>query len=261
MLNIYECLMRIEELYDCKTSLQTAKLLNLQKTTFYNNKYRAEEEYKNLKKYEIETDPLKKEYLAKKLFENKNQRQHANTLIQAFIDLAIKDNLNLNWIFYGELPIKNSNDEKVGKIVDKNLLKEHLNSNSIAIPFYVNIKASAGTGYINEDFEENDFIVLPKSMTKGNKNLNAIKVYGDSMSPNIKQDSIILINIDKKEIQNNTVYALRYENEVFVKRLEVVGDNILLKSDNVQYNTIIARKSKVYIIGQVISSIQENNID
>lgn len=98
-------------------------------------------------------------------------------------------------------------------------------------------------------------------MAAGNKNLNAIKVYGDSMHPNIKQDSIILINMDKKEIQNNTVYAVRYENEVFVKRLEVVNDNILLKSDNVQYNTIIAKKSKVYIIGQVISSIQENNID
>ncbi|TLS99925.1 S24 family peptidase [Aliarcobacter cibarius] len=261
MLNIYECLLRIEKLYKCTKSIETAKLLNLQKTTFYNNRSRAEEEYKTLKKYETETEPFKKDLLSKQLFGNKNQRQHANTLIQAFIDLATRDNLNLNWIFYGQLPIKNNNEDKIGKIVEKHFVNDHLNKDTIAIPFYTNIKASAGSGYINEDNEDNDFIVLPKSMVEGSKKLNAIRVYGDSMAPNIKQDSIILIDIEKKALKNNLVYAVRYENEVFVKRVEDIGDSILLKSDNVQYNTIIAKKTKTYIIGQVITSIQNKNID
>lgn len=259
MVNIYESLKRIEKLYNCEKSTETAKLLNLPNMTFLDNKRKAEAEYNKLKQYEIETNPIKKEILAKELSKNNGKKQYANSLYQSFIDLAAKDNLNLNWVFYGQLPIKN-NDEKIGKIVQNYFINEHLNDDSIAIPFFNNIKASAGNGYINDENDEPDFMVLPKSMVVG-KNLNAIKVFGDSMSPNIKQDAVILIDLDKREIINNRVYAIRYDNEVFVKRLEVSGDQILLKSDNVQYNTIIAKKSKVYVIGQVVSSILDQNIE
>lgn len=93
------------------------------------------------------------------------------------------------------------------------------------------------------------------------KKLNAIKVYGDSMSPNIKPDSIILIDLDKKELKNNTVFALRYEDEVYVKRIEDHGDTILLKSDNIQYSTIVTKRNKIFIIGQVVSTILDKNIE
>jgi phage repressor protein C with HTH and peptisase S24 domain len=126
--------------------------------------------------------------------------------------------------------------------------------------YFTDIKASAGNGYINSEDKTSDFIVLPKSMISGKK-LNAIKVYGDSMSPNIKPDSIILIDLDKKELKNNTVFALRYEDEVYVKRIEDHGDTILLKSDNIQYSTIVTKRNKIFIIGQVVSTILDKNIE
>ena len=253
MTHIYDALLRIEKLYDCKTATDTANLLGMPKMTFFDNRRKALEDYKK-----IEQNPVKKAILEKTINAN-GKKQYINSLYLSFIELAARDNLNLNWVFYNQLPIYN-NEEKIAKVVQNYYLSEHLNDDSVAIPYFTDIKASAGNGYINSEDKTSDFIVLPKSMISGKK-LNAIKVYGDSMSPNIKPDSIILIDLDKKELKNNTVFALRYEDEVYVKRIEDHGDTILLKSDNIQYSTIVTKRNKIFIIGQVVSTILDKNIE
>jgi phage repressor protein C with HTH and peptisase S24 domain len=227
------------------------------KMTFFDNRRKALEDYKKIEQLKNEQNPVKKAILEKSI--NNGKKQYINSLYLSFIELAARDNLNLNWVFYNQLPIHN-NEEKIGKVVQNYYLSEHLNDDSVAIPYFTDIKASAGNGYINSEDKTSDFIVLPKSMISGKK-LNAIKVYGDSMSPNIKPDSIILIDLDKKELKNNTVFALRCEDEVYVKRIEDHGDTVLLKSDNIQYSTIVTKRNKIFIIGQVVSTILDKNIE
>ena len=258
MTHIYDALLRIEKLYDCKTATDTANLLGMPKMTFFDNRRKALEDYKKIEQLKNEQNPVKKAILEKTINAN-GKKQYVNSLYLSFIELAARDNLNLNWVFYNQLPIYN-NEEKIAKVVQNYYLSEHLNDDSVAIPYFTDIKASAGNGYINSEDKTSDFIVLPKSMISGKK-LNAIKVYGDSMSPNIKPDSIILIDLDKKELKNNTVFALRYEDEVYVKRIEDHGETILLKSDNIQYSTIVAKRNKIFIIGQVVSTILDKNIE
>lgn len=258
MTHIYDALLRIEKLYDCKTATDTANLLGMPKMTFFDNRRKALEDYKKIEQLKNEQNPVKKAILEKTINAN-GKKQYINSLYLSFIELAARDNLNLNWVFYNQLPIYN-NEEKIGKVVQNYYLSEHLNDDSVAIPYFTDIKASAGNGYINSEDKTSDFIVLPKSMISGKK-LNAIKVYGDSMSPNIKPDSIILIDLDKKELKNNTVFALRCEDEVYVKRIEDHGDTILLKSDNIQYSTIVTKRNKIFIIGQVVSTILDKNIE
>lgn len=259
MSNIYEALLRIEDLYSCNSMTDTAKLLGMAKNTFYDNKRKAKNDYDKIIELETEKNPIKREIL-KKSIKNNNQKHYSNALYGQFIELAAKDNLNLNWIFKGELPIHNSNSDKVAKIVQNHNLKEYITDDTVAIPYYTEVKASAGNGYLNNENEEPDFIVLPKSMIKG-KNINALKVDGDSMAPNIKPDSIVFIDLSKKKLKKACVYVVRHEDEVYVKRLELIGDHVLLRSDNVSYSTITAKKEDVTIIGQVVNSMATGNIE
>jgi phage repressor protein C with HTH and peptisase S24 domain len=259
MSTIYEALLRIESLYDCKNMTDTADLLGMPKNTFYDNKRKAKSDFDKIKELENETNPIKRNILEKAIFNNK-QKHYSNALYHQFIELAIKDNLNLNWIFNGDLPIHNSGSEKIAKIVQSHYLKEYVTDDTVAIPYFQDIKASAGNGYLNSQEDEPDFIVLPKSMVKGKK-VNALKVHGDSMAPNIKPDSIIFIDLSKKKLKKACVYVVRYEDEVYVKRLEELENHILLRSDNISYSTITAKKEDVYIIGQVINTISMGNIE
>lgn len=254
MSNIYESLLRIEKLYNCKSTIETAALLKMPNVTFYDNRRKAENEFKRTGELLNEINPIKKELLKKVI-----ERKTTNSLYQAFVDLAARDNLNLNWVFYGKPPIYN-NTSKIAKIVGTGDLKDYINDDTVAIPYYSNIKASAGNGYCNSENEELDYIVLPKNMIKAKK-INALKVDGDSMSPNIKAESIILIDLEAKALKNNAVYVVRYDDEVYVKRIEELEDYILLRSDNIAYRTITAKKEDICIIGQVINTILNENIE
>ncbi len=259
MSTIYEALLRVEELYNCKSMTDTAELLGMPRNTFYDNKRKAKADHDNFKKLETETNPIKRELIEKSIFQSK-QKHYSNALYHQFIELAIKDNLNLNWIFNGDLPIHNNSSEKIAKIVQNHNLKEYVTDDTVAIPYFQDIRASAGNGYLNDENEEPDFIVLPKTMVKG-KNINALRVDGDSMAPNIKPDSIIFVDLSKKKLKKACVYVVRYNDEIYVKRLEEIDDHILLRSDNISYSTITAKKEDVTIIGQVINSMATGNIE
>lgn len=256
---IYEALRRIQKLYGLKSSADTADLLKMPKNTFYDNERKAKKDYDDVMNIEKESNPIKKELLEKAATKSK-QKYYSNALYHQFVELAARDNLNLNWIFKGDLPIHNSSSKKVAKIVQNHNLKEYINDDTVAVPYFEEIKASAGNGYINDENKEPDFIVLPKSMVKGKK-INALKVDGDSMSPNIKPNSIIFVDLGKTKLKKASVFVVRYDDEVFVKRLEELGEHILLRSDNIAYNTITAKKEDVVIIGQVINSMATENID
>ncbi len=257
MFMVMPSLMRIEKEFNTNTLRETAKLLDMTLTTFQDNRRRAKLEYD----ISIENDPIKKEELQNTLLGKKvGKKEYANPIMDKLVSFGLKENLNLNWVFYGNLPMYKNDDVSVGKIVQQHNLKEYLSDDVMSIPYFSNIKASAGNGYNNDEDHEPDFIILPKGMVKGSK-LNALKVDGDSMSPNIKPNSIIFIDLSKKKLKKACVYVVRYEDEVYVKRLEQLNDHILLRSDNIAYSTITAKTEEVFIIGQVINSIATSHID
>ncbi len=259
MSTIYEALVRVQDLYGCNSMAETADLLSMPKNTFYDNQRKAKEDFNKLEAIKCETNPIKKKILEKSIEQSK-QKHYTNALYHQFIELATKDNINLNWIFGGDLPIHNNETKKIAKVVQNYNLKEYVTDDNMCIPYYSDIKASAGNGYNNDENHKPDFLVLPKGIVKGSK-LNALKVDGDSMSPNIKPNSIIFIDLSKKKLNKACVYVVRYNDEVYVKRLEDLGNHILLRSDNISYNTITAKADEVYIIGQVVNTISASHID
>ncbi|MGK0255487.1 MAG: phage repressor protein C with HTH and peptisase S24 domain [Arcobacteraceae bacterium] len=258
MFILFEALGRIEKLYDIKSRQTAAELFKMPVTTFQENRKKAKDEYDLIKSLDNEANPIKKELLEKKL-SGKGRKNYSNPIIDKIVELSQKENLNLNWVFYGIGSTYVGVDAKIARVVDERSIKEYITEDYISIPYYGEIKASAGSGYQNDDVNETEYIIMPKNIVDG-KNLNAIKVFGDSMSPNIKPDSIVFIDLNKIDIKTACVYVLRYRDEIFIKRLESFEDLVLLRSDNIAYTTVHAKREEVHIIGQVINSISNNSI-
>ncbi len=103
---------------------------------------------------------------------------------------------------------------------------------------------------------------MPKMFLKdmNYKHIHALRVLGDSMEPNIKSNSIVFVDTNDLSEVNNAVYVINYAGEIYIKRLEFLDNLVLLKSDNIIYNTINADKNEIEVIGKVRNSVSMENI-
>jgi phage repressor protein C with HTH and peptisase S24 domain len=82
-----------------------------------------------------------------------------------------------------------------------------------------------------------------------------IEARGDSMDPTIADGDMVLINCAQKKVIGGTLYALRTQNAVMVKRLQPMGAaRIQVMSDNKLYDSyeIDLDIGDIEIIGQVV---------
>lgn len=130
--------------------------------------------------------------------------------------------------------------------------------NVIYVDFYPDIYASCGKGGLiasdNKETLAMPINLIPTKITK-NKTYSIIKVKGNSMSPEIQDGDMVLIeHYEGEQIIDNAIYLFMYENEVFVKRLSKNINEVIITSDNKDYPQIILRKDEInhlYIIGKV----------
>jgi SOS-response transcriptional repressor LexA len=193
---------------------------------------------------------------------NKNrQKNFGNKLYEdILVRIAEDDRINPNYIFFGKPP-KFFDDKFVRHIRGEELPQFLLDDDVLSIPYYTDIKASAGNGYCNHNDCEPEYIIVPKALCSSNiKNIHAIKVDSDSMSPNIKEDSIIFVDTGDTFLTQNGVYVVNYKGDIFVKRVQQADGQILLKSDNLRYNTILCSPKDIKIIGRVVNSISSQSL-
>lgn len=62
--------------------------------------------------------------------------------------------------------------------------------------------------------------------------LNIITADGDSMVPTIKEGDIILIDTSQKTFRSDAIYAFIKENDIYIKRIQRIGNGIRVISDN-----------------------------
>ena len=135
------------------------------------------------------------------------------------------------------------------------------NQNTISLPFYNDIKASAGTGCIAAESKQ-EFIKIPKMFLPNNYfSLEVLSVHGDSMETTFYDNDLIIIDKDKKELVNGKIFIVLYEDELYVKRVFKMPQNkIILKSDNMYYPDIEVVSDNFKIIGQVIKALNFKNL-
>lgn len=85
--------------------------------------------------------------------------------------------------------------------------------------------------------------------------LFAIRVRGESMEPTFYEDDLVVINTADKKPTDGGVFAVNYEGEPVVKRMERDAGDWWLKSDNAdqrKFSRKICRGDACLIIGRVV---------
>ncbi|ECL9170775.1 XRE family transcriptional regulator, partial [Campylobacter jejuni] len=98
-----------------------------------------------------------------------------------------------------------------------------LNDDMINIPFFENVRASAGSGTYNDE-ESTQALGLSKSFLRecfglySFINLSVILGQGDSMAPTLPENCYLLIQ--QGEVAEGEICVTRIEDELYVKRLQ-----------------------------------------
>jgi phage repressor protein C with HTH and peptisase S24 domain len=124
----------------------------------------------------------------------------------------------------------------------------------IDIPFYEQVKASAGYGLFCE-CENNSYISLPKTLFKYHHldDLVAITSHGNSMEPVLTDQSLLVLNIQVNHISDGSMYVVRQDDLVRVKLISLRSEGLILQSYNKNYpDEIYKNSSDINIIGKVI---------
>lgn len=168
--------------------------------------------------------------------------------LKQFYNLGI----NVNWLLTGEgeifLPqmIKNAHSDDINHInynKDKDLIflndKELLINqegykDTIQIPL-MDIKVSAGSGFVNYEEEVYQWISFPRLLI-GHYDpdyLRLLQIDGRSMEPTIMTGDWILVAINEKRLMSEKIFVIKSQDEIRCKRLmQDSKGNITIMSDN-----------------------------
>lgn len=128
----------------------------------------------------------------------------------------------------------------------------------------LNINASAGNGFLNNDivevikcieYDNEQAKILFNGMPSSN--LKVINVSGDSMQGTFECGDAIYIDITVNQFQSDGIYVFTFGNGLYVKRLQLIKNKLVVISDNKQYRDweINADElDQLYIHGKVMLS-------
>lgn len=159
-------------------------------------------------------------------------------------------------------------DEKIKIAKYFNVSLEELKENKVicsqpkdeyTMDYYPEVFGSCGTG-VFELSQTKEQIKVPKNALFTDlskvKTYSVINAYGSSMSPFINDaDKLIVEHWEGEQIIDNRVYVFCFDKEIFVKRLVKNINQLVIISDNKEYDTIkLTGKdlNKVHIIGQIV---------
>ncbi|EIZ6517608.1 helix-turn-helix domain-containing protein, partial [Campylobacter jejuni] len=166
------------------------------------------------------------------------ETKESNITIHNLIKIAKVLDIDLN--YFANVPkLSLSLSSKMSLSQDKYVPKlenqqEALSDDMINIPFFENVRASAGSGAYNDE-ESTQALGLSKSFLRecfglySFINLSVILGQGDSMAPTLPENCYLLIQ--QGEVAEGEICVTRIEDELYVKRLQK-RPKLKLLSDN-----------------------------
>ncbi|WP_334323335.1 LexA family transcriptional regulator [Gilliamella apicola] len=137
------------------------------------------------------------------------------------------------------------------------LLIDSIATESIRIPFHdLNKNVNPLSRIDSIPFEVN----LIKNQGCKTEDLTAIWAKGDSMDPTISNHDILIINKAYCKPIDGYLYAVQYDDQICVKRIQNQGTNLALLCDNPKYPTLLIDKNSPQnfeIIGHVIYLLKD----
>lgn len=124
----------------------------------------------------------------------------------------------------------------------------------------LNVEASAGNGAVGDLVEiVNQLHYVPEQFNAhfrgiDPKSTRVINIRGDSMHPTFNTGDMIFVDISTQFFDGDGVYVFTYKGDLYVKRLQKLGDYLLVISDNPTYKDWEIKEEnyeQLYIQGKV----------
>ncbi|HKK46968.1 MAG TPA: LexA family transcriptional regulator [Balneolaceae bacterium] len=150
--------------------------------------------------------------------------------------------LNMNWLLHGQGPIKYNGHESLSDYrikVDAQVLDQNENSD------------------INSDDLRIIFTGDKSHLSGDSVSLHSMESYtvpSDSMEPTLKENDVVIVNVDDKHPIDGSVFLISYNRTVLFRRLQEQPDNhYLVSSDNDSYESfeVATDNTNLEIIGKV----------
>ena len=132
----------------------------------------------------------------------------------------------------------------------------------IRIP-YLNIEASAGSGYHND----NEYIKSYLTLTSGKfsdvvhniKQPATIVVNGNSMDPTLKDGELVLVDVACNTFEEGKIFVVLINDELYIKRLfkNPITKKIICSSDNPKNPSFEADVSEIQIKAKLIKGLKD----
>lgn len=130
----------------------------------------------------------------------------------------------------------------------------------VLVPRY-DVRASAGHGAVVHSEQVVDHLAFREEWVRNalgvaQKDLALITVKGDSMEPTLSNEDLILVDMRTQQIGDNSIYVLRNDGQLLVKRVQRKLDGtIVIKSDNVAYDPEVVdtkHAARLKVVGRVV---------
>lgn len=129
----------------------------------------------------------------------------------------------------------------------------------------LDVSASAGSGHIQGsdvidvihaiEYSSDQALTLFGGRTSAG--VKVINVRGDSMASTIEPGDLIFVDVNINEFDGDGIYVFGFDGKVYVKRLQMIPDQLLVISDNPKYREWSIDKEnehRFYVFGKVLIS-------
>lgn len=135
---------------------------------------------------------------------------------------------------------------------------------SVTLDYYPDVFGSCGNGIFQFSAKREQIAVPQNALFKNfvpGKQYFVINALGNSMEPMFyNKDKLIVENWDGEQIIDNKPYVFCYKDEIFIKRLSKNVDQLMIISENKDYDTrkLTGEQLKdVNIIGQIVGLMRD----
>ncbi len=149
-----------------------------------------------------------------------------------------KRNISINWFFFKQLP---------ESLIDST-------SNYIILKYQRTVTATAGGGGINYHIDSSPIVIdkqLLDYINSSYKYTEILNVFGDSMEPDIKEDSLIFVDKSSVDLKNNSIYIISTPCGLYIKKVYIDNSKVILQSINSNYQDEVFAVEDIKVIGKV----------
>lgn len=157
----------------------------------------------------------------------------------------------------------NVSEEEIELIEQHYAIKLNGILDGVKLDYYPDIYASCGNGCTVLSETSEKITVTRETIPEysNNDEYCVINVKGSSMFPILNDNDKAIIKLcPNEQIIDDRVYLFRFNDEIFIKRLAKNVKQIIVKSENKDYQNIVIENQELkdfYIIGRIVGLIRD----